>query len=269
MKVGLYAAIVGFLLGAALIIGCGGGGGGGGTGGPGGGPGGGGGGLGTDAPLAGQYIEFIDGSGDIVDPLCLRAGQVIQLRAVNYDPAGNRTVLATGNWTSAGGAGGSFSLTTDGVLTINSSSTGFFQVRVTVTIGGGPKDLVQDARGTADTTTVSGRVTDAFTGNGIKYIQVEFYSGGLRVGATLTGDDGYFTGCVPTTVSGVSAKGASIPSASYYRQLRYNSNDYTVDGSSCPIPFSISNAGGNNSMPFNIRLIPVSSGPPPPPGGCL
>lgn len=265
MKVGLYAAIVGFLLGVALIIGCGGGGGGGGTGGPGGGSGGG---LGTDAPLAGQYIEFVDGGGNIVDPLCLRPGDVIQLQAVNYDPAGNRTVLATGSWTSAGGGGGTFSLTSAGVLTIN-SNTGFFQIRVTATVGGGTVNLVQDARGTTETTTISGRVTDAFSGTGIKYIQIEFYAGGARVGATLTGDNGNFTACVPTTVTGVSAKGATIPASTYYRQLRYNGSDYTVDGSTCAIPFTVSNAGGNNAMPFNIRLIPVSSGPPPPPGGCL
>ena len=265
LKPGLVGTIVAIVV-AALIFGCGGGGGG---------AGGGGGGSGL-TPEAGQYIEFFGVSrpGNL-DPLNLQVDDLVQLRLVNYDPQGNRTVLNVSGWFMDISNG---SITLDpssGVFTVNFNPNRFVEFSIIAFVSGQWIRVDQDSFYPTATSTVVGTVDedDIFapgtgTGDGVIYVQIEFYDSiGNRVGAARTFANGAFVAQVPTSAVKMGIKGSTIPLPKYFRTFRYLGELYTASGSACPA--SIGPLGpGENLLPAAVLVVQQASGPPPPPGGC-
>lgn len=264
-----FARWAAFFCAALVIAACGGGGGGGG--GTSGGSSGGGNDLGSQAPEPGNYIEFVSGRSDVVmDPLNMVPGTSFQLKAVNYDVAGNRTVLPAGSWSLFGADGSQVSLSSTGVLQAIADTPGIFGIACVANVGGVNTNLNQDARVTSGTTVLTGRLVPESTSViGVKYVQIEVFNASrVRVGGGLTGDDGRFRIVLPSNATGISAKASTIPTNKYYRALKYNNRYYTPDGSTCAIVLPTISAGAVNTMPQNIQVAEKSMGPPPPPGGC-
>lgn len=261
MKNGMWWSLVAFV-GAVVVIGCGGGGGG--TGG-----GGGNGGSTGDAPYQGQYLEFTGlNRGGNLDPLSLQVGDTVQVEVANYDPAGNRTVLAATNWTCTAGAA-NVSISSTGRLVVLRQTPGIFSVSARATVSGAPKTIQQDSAVPApSTTTFSGKVLKEATNEGIKYVQVNFYDGsGAAIAGARTGDDGIYKAQVPATVKSVSIKSATVAAPPYYRSFYYGGLVYTMDASACPLKLKNVKTGQNNALtPMSIFL--QENGPPPPPDGC-
>lgn len=261
MKSSIWVALVAFVF-ACVIIGCGGGGGGSSS-------GGGNGGGGGNAPLAGQYLEFIgiSRSGDL-DPFTLVVGDDIQVVVANYDSAGNRTVLPANGWT-ANPTSSRFSLSTGGRLKILSGPIGIFNISANTKVGGLTKNINQDCSVPApSSTTVSGKVLQESSTKGIKYVQVNFYdgSGGL-IAAARTGDNGVYKGVVPSNTKSVSIKKATVPAPPFYRSFIYNKKTYTMDSSTCPLKLTTLKVGQDNPLAAMSIYLQVN-GPPPPPDGC-
>lgn len=257
---------------ALIIVACGGGGGGGTTGGGnGGGSGGGTSGNFGFAPLAGQYIEFVNQAGNaVLDPFNLSVGDVVTLRLANYDSQGNRTVLATGNWSMTGATTAQVTLNgSTGVMQIVSRPSGFFSVSVTAPVGGSNTVFTQRAFVPAAPTIVRGQVINDSSGAPIVYVDVEFYSAqGELIGASKTLADGRFSATVPSNVAGMSMDPSKVSPAIFYRTIRYSGKFYLMNGVDCPIKIGPFGAGGN-TLPTALRVPPVSQAPPPPPTGCL
>ncbi|MCW5937774.1 MAG: hypothetical protein KIT11_10775 [Fimbriimonadaceae bacterium] len=262
MRLTTFSAICAFIA-LALVVACGGGGGSGG-GGNGGGSG------GTQAPPAGQYLEFIgvNRSGNL-DPMNLQVGDIANVQFVNYDPAGKRTVLNATNYTISTGPGQA-TITSTGRLTILAKPPGVFRIGARATVAGQVVTLSQDAL-VADTgnTTFSGTVRADGSTAGMVYVQVQFYNAnGEVVAGARTGDNGVFRAKIPTTVRKVSIKGASIPT-NFFKSIRYINEVYTMDDPGCAVPVRTVKAGQNNSLAAPLFVPPQAGGPPPPPSGCL
>lgn len=264
-----------FLLPAALLallltIGCGGGG----TGGSGGGGGGGGGGgtdLGSAAPLAGNYVEFVGGRADSVyDPLNMKVGDSYQIKAVKYDAAGNRTVLTASNFGLIGANGSQISISNSGVITVLAAAPGIFSVSCSASGSGVDTTLSQDCHVATESTTITGVVQGDSSKVGIKYIQINAYNSlGQMIAGATTGDNGVFKMFVPSNVTGISVKASTINTTKFYRSIYYNKKYYSTDGVNCPIVLGAITPGAANPLP-NVVFIPeTSGGPPPPPAGCF
>lgn len=263
MKSQLWAPLVAFLAAIVIIAGCGGGGGGstGGSGGNGGGTG--------NAPLAGQYVEFIGiNRNGTLDPLQLQVGDDVQLQVVNYDPSGNRTVLAGTGW-STNAPGNIVALNSSGRLTIIARANGVFSVTVRATVAGTVKTFQQDfAVEPTGSTTVSGRVVQEDSNTGIKYVEVLFYdASGAAIAGTMTGDNGVFNATIPSNVKSASIKASTIPAPPFYRSFYYKGKIYTMDASTCPLNLTGLKTGQNNAL-GNFSVYLQVNGPPPPPDGC-
>lgn len=258
---------------AFLIVARGGGGGGGGTtigGGNGGGNGGGTGNFGF-APLAGQYIEFVNQAGNGVrDPFNLAVGDTVTLRLVNYDSAGNRTVLTTSNWSLTGATSAQIALNpASGVLQVISRPANFWSVSVSASIGGTNTVFTQRAFVPNASTIVRGRVVNDATGAPLIYVDVEFYNAQDElIGASKTLANGEFAATVPGSVAGMSMDPNKVPAAHFYRTIRYSGVWYTMDGTTCAIKIGPFGPGGN-TLPAPLRVPPSGTAPPPPPAGCF
>lgn len=252
-------ALLAFAAAFAILWGCGGGGGGG----TGGGNGGGTGGLfvlGSTAPRAGQYLEFIV-SGDNVDPCNLRQGITVQVQAVNYDVQGNRTVLNASNWLVQGGTNGNITITQAGVMTVN-GLTGLFTVRAQALVGGQTMTLTSIARATNQTNVISGTIRAQLGGQGLKYFRAVLYANGSPVACGTVGDNGLFRAYGPTNVSGLTLDEASVDTTNFYKSIRFNAQNYPVGSGFCLVPIG----GAGNVGVFQIPEF--ATGPPPPPTGC-
>lgn len=250
-----------------VVLGCGGGGGG--TGGGTGTTGSTTGGFGGGTPAAGQYLEFFR-SGVRVDPLNLSVGNVIVAQYVNYDQFGTRTQLAASNWTLSGtGSGSAITISSQGVIQINSIPSNFINVSGTAQVVGQPKTLSQDLNVAPSTGThVKGKILANVSSAPVAGIQVEFVdNGGNVVGAALTDNSGNFNGTVANTAAFLRLKAASVPVA-YFAAIKYQGVDYAVTGTACLLSLPTLVPGGTVTFPSSIFLPRQQDGPPPPPTGC-
>ncbi|MBS1723367.1 MAG: hypothetical protein JSS66_10485 [Armatimonadetes bacterium] len=265
MRSAFWVPVLGFIT-AVIVIGCGGGGagGGGGSGGPGGGTGG-------QAPLPGQYLEFVSTtrSGSVLDPLNLLVGDDVQVVVANYDPGGNRTVLGGTNWGCTADPNDVQFNSLSGRLHVLRRPAGMFSVSASANVAGQNKSFRQDCNVPSGTTSISGRVMDEDSSAGVKYVQVSFYDqSGAALGGALTGDDGFFKGFVPSSVRAVSIKSETVPAPPFYRSFLFNGKVYTMDASTCPLKLGTVKAGQDNPMGGSFFLFLQVNGPPPPPDGC-
>lgn len=250
--------IVLFLAAVALIAGCGGGGGGGLTGGGTGG-----------APLPGQYLEFVKGV-SLVDPMNLIVGDTVQVQVVNYDGAGNKTVLAGSGFTITGPGAGSATINGFGQLTINTLPSGLIVCSANSVIGSTAITVTQDVfvPSSLNTTKVSGNLFSSDGATAMGYLEVQFKDSlGNLVGGARVNANGTFSGFVPTTATSLIVKPSTIPAA-WYASLKYQGNHYAVVGVSCLLPLPGLTPGGNNFLPATVFVPRQIEGPPPPPSGC-
>lgn len=255
-------AILALIFALLIILGCGGGGGGinttgGTTSGN------------TSAPQAGQYLEFLV-NGVSVDPMNLRVGDVAQVVAVNYDPAGTRTVLAASNFSLTGATGSVATLNNAGVLTIVGQATGTFVVQASVTLGSNTVTVQMAGFVPASTalTRIAGNVRST-TGNlRVGYVTVQFWDQfGNLVGGARTNGDGTFNGLALSTATRLTLRPQSIPST-YYAAIRYQNVNYATIGNACLMPLPSLTLGATNNLPSNVLVPRLVDGPPPPPTGC-
>lgn len=261
MRSSAFFALISFAC-ACIVIGCGGGGGGSSS-------GGGNGGGGGNAPLAGQYLEFVgvSRSGNL-DPLSLVVGDDIQVVVANYDSAGNRTVLPANGWV-ATPLSSRYSMSTGGRLRILSGPVGVFNVAANTKVSGQTKKIDQDcAVPSSSSLVITGKVVQESSTKGIKYVQVNFYdgSGGL-IAAARTGDNGTYRGLVPSNTKSASIKKSTVPAPPFYRSFVYNKKTYTMDSSTCPLKLGTLSSGQDNVL-ANMGIYLQENGPPPPPDGC-
>ncbi len=250
---------------------CGGGGGGSSSGGGGGGGGGGTGApgdvisLGAGVPLAGDYLEAIDGRAGAIDPFSLRPGSTVRMVAVRYSSTGARTVLASNGWGLTGANNTQVTLGSDGLVTgLAVTPTPF---TVFCTVNGVTK--TQQMKISNDTTLLKGVIRRESSTTGIKYIEVEAVNAaGQVVAGAITGDGGNFTMRIPAGVAGFSIDKNSVNTTTYYRQIRYNLRDYAADAEVCPVTLTGLTAG-TNTLPHPVYLLSKTAGPPPPPPNCF
>lgn len=258
-KKGISLALASFVTLLLVVLGCGGGGGGvsqttGGAG---------------FFPYQGQYLE-IQGPGGIIDPMNLLVGQSYQLYFANYDPFGNRTVLAASSWTVSGAGVGNVTLSQAGLLTINSLPNGVTTIQATATVAGQQemRELQFFVPSSVATTSISGQLlsTDGITG--VSYAQIEFYDiNDTLVGGAWAMGSGLFTGKTLSTAVKMKVRPTTIPDP-YYRALKYQSKDYATVGFTCLLPLPTLTSGANNTLPAPIYVPRLVDGPPPPPTGC-
>lgn len=249
---------------AALLVGCGGGGGGASTGGSGGG-----GGTGSAAREAGQYMEFVNGSGAVVDPMNFNQGQVVQAVIANYDPSGNRSLIPATGYTISGAGASGVSLTPTGQLVITTAGTGRFNVRVTTTVAGTNRTFDHDgfAPGPGATNIVRGAVVNS-AGVPIVGIQVELFDDlGNLVGGGVTGPGGSFNSRTTATGRRLTMRPQTVP-PSLFRALQYQGKNYALAGVTCTITLPATAPGAQFQLPANLVLVRQLDGPPPPPDGC-
>ena len=248
-----------FVVGLALLSGCGGGGGGGGG--------------GSNVHVEpGQYIEFLQGSGGWFDPFNLKVGDSGTAVLANYDGLGNRSELVAGNWTTT--SGGAVSINSvSGAFGVNSTSVEF-KFQTTSTILGVPTLFEQRGRVPTAVPSLSGRVVEinTFSGlpsnTGVPHLDVDFFdAGGTIVGSARTMQDGRFKAFLPTTATQAMVSGNTIKTSRYYKAVYYQTKYYSPLDTTCRIALSAL-GGGSNSLPAPMALPTTSSGPPPPPTGC-
>ncbi|MDI9635617.1 hypothetical protein QPK87_13875 [Kamptonema cortianum] len=255
-----WGALIAFIaLVAFLAVGCGGGGGGASTTG----------GIGAGTLPAGQYLEFFRSS-QAVDPLNLSVNDVIQVRVVNYDGVGNRTVLSANAWSLSGSNTSSANITSSGVLTFNTTPVGLITVTGHTVVAGSAKLVSQDVYvpSTLNTTTVSGLLFATGGVTPIGYAQVQFLDeNGNLVGAARTSATGVFKGKVPSTAKKLNLKGSTVPTT-YFVAIKYQNINYAATGVSCLVPLPTLTVGAENTMPSTLFMPKQTDGPPPPPNGC-
>ena len=259
---------------AALLalVACGGGGGGSSSGGGGGGGGGGGVGgpgdvvsLGSGVPLAGDYLEAVDGRAGAIDPFSLRPGSTVRMVAVRYSSTGARSILPSTGWGLTGASNTQVTLGSDGLITALAVTPTPFTVFCTVN----GVTRTQQMRISNDTTLLRGVVRRESSTTGIKYIEVEAVNAaGQVVAGAITGDGGAFTMRIPSGVAGFSIDKNSVNTTSYFRQIRYNLRDYAADSETCPVTLT-GLTTGTNTLPHPIFLLSKTTGPPPPPPNCF
>lgn len=263
----VIACLVAFVM-SAVIVGCAGGGGGGGGGG---GAAGGGTTGGGPTPVAGVYVEFValNRAGTFVDALNLRPGDSISLKLANFDSLGNRTELPVSSWTLIGPTFSQMNLSGN-VLTVNSALSSFGIIRARANISGTPQDIDQEVWVATGNTRVSGKVIADVGATGVVYAQVDiFNAGGTRVGAARTGAGGNFIAYVPTTSTEFNIKADTIPTSTFFRQLRYQSKYYPMSGEVCAPDLPTIVANSVTPLPASVFVLKQTGGPPPPPpDGC-
>jgi hypothetical protein len=89
------------------------------------------------------------------------------------------------------------------------------------------------------------------------------------VGSATTGVDGTFRAVVPTTAVRYTLNiDETDPTNLYYRQFGVGDSDYLMGEASCFAPLPTLSTGTQAAL-GQIFLTLKSSGPPPPPSGCL
>jgi hypothetical protein len=247
------------LLAVAAIIGCGGGGGSSSSGG-----------SVTYSNLQVEYMSSYQSSIS-VDPTQLTAGDSIWLEATATANDGFSTypvVLTPTNYQVSGGSSvGTVSV--NGVLTVNTSTTGAYTV--TAQSPAGSLKWTFDVVPPPSTPVVKGTVLVS-GGSGVAGVIVTAYDANANaVGSATTDASGNFS--LATTSAAVhfqvSLQNVDPTFATYYNDYGYGNNSFAFVTPQC-LPSLPALTGGNHDYPltYNVTLFPKTS-PPPSPPACL
>jgi hypothetical protein len=214
--------------------------------------------LGSAAPLAGRYLEFVNAMDQAVDPFDLQIGDLVRVAIVNYDPQGNRTELTSFSWNVSGPGA---SLENGRFVRVSDAGAEPFTVSGMATFLDTTITLSAQGRVRQAGTPFSGTVRDVLTNQGVKYVQVNFYSSsGAWVGSSVTNDTGAYSAALSGPAATFTVNPNTINNSNYYRQFRFGGKYYVPGDLQCLAP-----AG---APPAALVLLPISFGPPPAPDGC-
>lgn len=201
----------------------------------------------------------------MIDSRNVLAGEQIQMDMTARDEKENLHVIPASGWTTNAPSTVA-TLTSNGVLRAVGAST--TQYTVSIAYGGTPYSVPLVVSSPQDV--ILGTVWDG--SNGIENAAVDFFdAGGSQVGVAYTSRNGSFQGSVPSTATTFTLN-MSVPDPGnvyYYPQFAYNTLEY-LEQTTClaPLPTPLSPTGVN-SLPSKILPNLRTSGPPPPPTGCL
>jgi hypothetical protein len=256
------------VLGALMLIACGGGGPG--TPDP---TGGGNGGNGGSGGVGHRRIEatLVSDPSIIVDLRNIQVGEPVQLHVVSYSEQGVRTVLGGVFGTAA--PSNVATVSAAGVLQPHSPTSQPFVVN------GNFGGIVTSAQFEVKPMQAVVRGLTRLNGSGapVPWMIVEFYNAaGTRVGLVRSAHNGTFRASVPPSATGftvdVAASDPPRPGGvvTYYRQFGYGPFDYARQIANCLAPLPPLTTGQTTQLPHHIVLYFVSGqSPPPPPDGCF
>ncbi len=214
--------------------------------------------LGSAAPLAGRYLEFVNALDQAVDPFDLQLGDLVRVAIVNYDPQGNRTELTSFGWSVTGPGA---ALENGRFVRVTAAGAEPFTVSGMATFLDSTITLSAQGRVRHTGSAFTGTVKDILTNQGVKYVQVNFYSSsGAWVGSSVTNDTGAYSAALSAPAATLTVNPNTINNSNYFRQFRLGGLYYVPGDLQCLAPAA--------APPANLLLLPLSFGPPPAPDGC-